>query len=127
MFIYLFIYLFIYYVFFSQILCYKLANKCSNNRINTFSLGDCTAYVAFQIIKVDVAPASRAIINQTHPCGLTNILLPNYPEFSGHGLVAVTSFVSKNLKKYNSVYKPFVYSLIIPIPLTYPGTCTCKL
>ena len=105
----------------------QISKKCSNNRINTFSLGDFTAYVAFQIIKIDVAPGSRAIINQTHACGLTNIPLTDYPEFPGYGFVAVTGFIFYNLKKYNSVYKPSAYSLIIPIPLTYPGTCACKL
>ena len=67
-----------------------------------------------------MAPVSRTIINQTHACGLTNILT-NSPEFPGHGLVAVTGFFSYNLKKYNSVYMPCAYSLIIPFPLTYPA------
>ena len=87
----------------------QLANKkCSNNLINTFSLGDWTAYVAFQIIKVNVAPGSRAMINQTHACEFTNIQPTNYPEFPGHGLAAVTGFFFYNLQKYN-----FVISLVL--------------
>ena len=57
-----------------------------------------TAYIAFQIIKVDVTPSVRAEINQSNTCLLANIG-SHIPGLPSHRLSAFTGRFSDNLKR----------------------------
>ena len=56
-----------------------------------------TNNVAFEVIKVDVTPHARAIINEPDSSVLTNQVF-DLPALTIHRLRAVTSLISDNLK-----------------------------
>ena len=64
---------------------------------NVQSLFRVTNNIAFEVIKVNVAPPTRAVINDPDSSVLPNQVL-HVPALTFHRLSAVTSLISDNLK-----------------------------
>ena len=67
------------------------------NRLNIMKLSLGTGDVTFQIIKVDVTPPTRAVVDQSDPCLLT-VELYDIPGNSFHCLSAFTGHGLPHLK-----------------------------
>ena len=87
----------IYYnsIFINSLYCAGIAFR---NRLNIMKFASGTGDVTFQIIKVDVTPSTRAVVDQSDLCSLT-IELYDIPGHPCHCLSASTSNSLLHLKR----------------------------
>ena len=87
----------IYYnsIFINSLYCFGIAFR---NRLNIMKLALGTGDVTFQIIKVDVTPPTRAVVDQSDLC-LLAIKLYDIPGHSFHCLSAFTGHSLLHLKR----------------------------
>ena len=75
-------------------LCHQFKKKKEKEFVSVWS----TAYVASQIVKVDVTPSTRTEVNKFNACALTN-KRSDIPGLTSHCLSTFTSVSMDNLKK----------------------------